>query len=58
MFLGFGRFRIQADVVLFLDGQAELQRINRIQPQAFAEQGGCALYVSRLDVFQLQARDD
>lgn len=58
MFLGFGGFGIQTHVEFFLDGQPQLKGVDRIQAQAFTKQGGSAVDVSRLDILQLQTRDD
>ena len=46
------------DAVGFLNRQAQLKRVDRVQPQAFAKQGLLVADVADADVFEAQGIDD
>lgn len=58
MLFDFSGISIKLYIVFFLDSQPQLKGVNRVQAKPIAKQGGRAVDVSRLDVFQLQTRDD
>ena len=49
---------VYLDAVGFLNRQAQLQGVNRIEPQAFAEQGLVVADVLGADVFEAEGVDD
>ncbi|VVN71441.1 hypothetical protein PS685_05056 [Pseudomonas fluorescens] len=49
---------IDLDTVLFLNGQAEFQGVDRIQAQAFAKQRLVIANVVDADIFKAQGVDD
>ncbi|MNF08155.1 hypothetical protein D3C80_2085000 [compost metagenome] len=53
--LGIG---VDLDAEVLLQGQAEFERVHRIQAQAFAEQGLLVVDVLHGDVFKAQGIDD
>lgn len=58
MLPGFFRIRRHRHAIAFLQGQAQLQGINRVQAQAVNEERGLGVDVLRLNVLESQRRND
>jgi hypothetical protein len=55
---GFLGFRIDFDIITFLQCNSEFERVDRIQSQALAKERRLGCYIIGGNIFELQCRDD